>query len=145
MLTIGQAASRAGVRTSRIRYYEDVGVLPPAARVSGHRRYGEDVVRKLSIISAAQRAGLSLTEIRELIRPADGRPAGEDIRAIADRRLPEIDALIDHAQAVKRWLEVARSCDCATVDVCGLFVDPALVPPEGDVELAIHTVGSPRR
>jgi MerR family transcriptional regulator, redox-sensitive transcriptional activator SoxR len=145
MLTIGQVASRAGVRTSRIRYYEDVGVLPPAARVSGHRRYGEDIVRKLSIISAAQRAGLSLTEIGELIRPTDGRPAGEDIRAIADRRLPEIDALIDHAQAVKRWLEVARSCDCATVDVCGLFVDPALVPPEGDVELAIRTVGSPRR
>jgi MerR family transcriptional regulator, redox-sensitive transcriptional activator SoxR len=145
MLTIGQVASRAGVRTSRIRYYEDVGVLPPAARVSGHRRYGEDVLRKLSIIGAAQRAGLSLTEIRDLIQPADGRRAGEDIRAIADRRLPEIDALIDHAQAVKRWLEVARSCDCATVDVCGLFVDPELLPPASEVELAIHTVGSPRR
>jgi MerR family redox-sensitive transcriptional activator SoxR len=144
-LTIGQVAARAGVRTSRIRYYEDVGVLPAADRMGGHRRYGEDAVRRLSIIGAAQRAGLSLAEIRELIQPPDGRRAGEDIRAIADRRLPEIEALIDHAHAVKRWLEAARSCDCETVDVCGLFVDPELLPPASEVELAIHTVGSTRR
>jgi len=37
-LTIGHVAARAGVRASRIRYYEDVGVLPPANRVNGHRR-----------------------------------------------------------------------------------------------------------
>ena len=42
------------------------------------------------------------------------------------------EALITRAQAVKHWLEVAQSCDCTSVDVCGLFVDPTLMPPAGD-------------
>ena len=145
VLTIGQVAARAGVRASRIRYYEDVGVLPPAERVHGHRRYDSDVVRRLAVIDAAQRVGLSLSEIRPLTRPDAGGRADESIRAIAERKLPDIEALIEHAQAVKRWLEVARSCECDSVDVCGLFVDPALLPA-GDVELTIHrTALSERR
>jgi MerR family redox-sensitive transcriptional activator SoxR len=137
-LTIGQVAARAGVNTSHIRYYEAVGVLPPPTRVSGRRRYGEDVLHRLSIIDVAQRAGLTLDEIRDLTGPGN---AGERIRALADRKLPDIDALIERAQAVKRWLEVARGCDCSTVDVCGLFVDPTLAPPPGDAGLTIRRVG----
>jgi MerR family transcriptional regulator, redox-sensitive transcriptional activator SoxR len=141
MLTIGQVAARAGVNTSHIRYYEDVGVLPPADRVAGQRRYTEDVLHRLSIIDVAQRAGLTLDEIRDLTGPGN---AGDRIRALADRKLPDIEALIERAQAVKRWLDVARSCDCSTVDVCGLFVDPTLAPPPGDVKLAIRQVGAAR-
>jgi MerR family redox-sensitive transcriptional activator SoxR len=126
MLTIGQVAERAGVNPSHIRYYEDVGVLPQPERVSGQRRYGEDVLRRLGIIDVAQRAGLTLDEIRELT----GSPhAGGRLRELADRKLPEVDALIERALAVKRWLEVARLCDCETVEVCGLFDDPTLAPP----------------
>jgi MerR family transcriptional regulator, redox-sensitive transcriptional activator SoxR len=142
-MTIGQVAARAGVRASRIRYYEDVGVLPEPERHAGHRRYTEDVLRRLSIVDVAQRAGLSLDEIRGLTQPGNGHRAGEDLRALADRKLPDVEALIERAQAMRRWLEIARSCDCATVDVCGLFVDPALQPPAGPVELTVHRVGGP--
>jgi MerR family redox-sensitive transcriptional activator SoxR len=134
MLTIGEVAARAGVNASQIRYYEEVGVLPRPERVSGQRRYREDVLHRLSIIDVAQRAGLSLDEIRALT----GAPhAGSTIRELADRKLPDIDALIERAQAVKRWLEVARACDCESVDVCGLFVDPALAPPPAPVKLRV--------
>lgn len=126
MLTIGEVAARAGLKTSHIRYYEQVGVLPQPVRVSGQRRYGEDVLHRLSIIDVAQRAGLTLDEIREL---TGSQPAGDRIRELADRKLPEIEALIERGRAVKRWLELARHCDCETVDVCALFVDPALLPP----------------
>ena len=126
MLTIGQVAARAGLNTSHIRYYEQVGVLPEPERVSGRRLYGEDVLRRLSIIDVAQRAGLTLDEIRDL---TGSTPAGDRIRDLADRKLPDIEALIRRAEAVKRWLEVARYCDCETVDVCDLFVDPGLAPP----------------
>jgi MerR family redox-sensitive transcriptional activator SoxR len=130
VLTIGQVAKRAGVRKSHIRYYESVGVLPPAERVSGQRRYGEDVLRRLAIVDVAQRAGLSLDEIRWLTGPENrGEAASVRIRALAERKLPEVDALIARARAVRRWLEAARECDCATVDVCDLFVDPANAPP----------------
>jgi MerR family transcriptional regulator, redox-sensitive transcriptional activator SoxR len=129
LLTIGQVAERAGLRTSHIRFYERVGVLPEPDRVSGQRRYREDVLHRLAIIDVAQRAGLTLEEITPLTGP-DNRSAdaSRHIRALADEKLPEIDALIARAQAVKHWLQVARTCDCASVDVCGLFVDPGLPP-----------------
>ena len=65
---------------------------------------------------------------------------GRHIRTLADEKLPDIDALIERAKAVKHWLQVAQSCDCSSVDVCGLFVDPTLLPPAGDIDLDIRQV-----
>ncbi len=141
LLSIGQVAARAGLRTSHIRYYERVGVLPAPERRSGQRRYGEEVLHRLAIIDVAQRAGFSLDEIRELTGPPrDGHHAGERLREFAERKLPDIDALIQRAKAVERWLNLAATCDCATVDVCSLFVDPTLAPPPRDGALDLHDV-----
>jgi MerR family transcriptional regulator, redox-sensitive transcriptional activator SoxR len=139
LLTIGQVAERAGIRVSHIRYYEEVGVLPAAERVSGQRRYSEDVLHRLSIIDVAQRAGMTLDEIRYLTGP-DNRSAdaGVRIRQLAERKLPDIDALIERAQAVRRWLDLAQGCDCASVDVCALFIDPTLAPPPCYMKLGIR-------
>ena len=144
-LTIGQVAQRAGLNTSHIRFYERTGVLPRPERVAGQRRYREEVLHRLSIIDVAQRAGLTLEEIAPLTGPENSSAdAGRHIRALADEKLPHIDALITRAQAVKHWLEVAQSCDCASVDVCGLFVDPTLMPPAGDINLDVRHVKSRR-
>jgi MerR family transcriptional regulator, redox-sensitive transcriptional activator SoxR len=143
LLTIGQVAARAGLNTSHIRFYERVGVLPQPERVSGQRRYRDEVVHRLSIIDIAQRAGLSLEEIAPLTGPGNrDADAGQHIRRLATEKLPHIDALIARAQAVKHWLQVAQSCDCTSVDVCGLFVDPTLLPPAADIDLDVHQVKS---
>lgn len=78
-MTIGEVAGRAGLNASRIRYYEEIGVLPRPERVAGQRRYGADVLRRLMIIGVAQRVGLTLTEIGDLTGPgiAGGESAGE--------------------------------------------------------------------
>jgi MerR family transcriptional regulator, redox-sensitive transcriptional activator SoxR len=121
-LTIGEVARRAGLATSAIRYYERAGVLPPAERVGGRRTYGPDAVRRLGVVAIAQQAGFSLAEIRELLDGTDaGAPAGDTLRALAERKLPEIEALIARAEAMRAWLELARECGCPTFDVCALF------------------------
>lgn len=141
LLTIGQVAEQAGLNTSHIRFYERVGVLPEPQRVAGQRRYREEVLHRLSIIDVAQRAGLSLEEIAPLTGPGNRTAdASQHIRRLAHDKLPHIDALIERAQAVKHWLEVAQHCDCASVDVCGLFVDPTLLPPAGDIDLDVRHV-----
>jgi MerR family transcriptional regulator, redox-sensitive transcriptional activator SoxR len=141
LLTIGQVAQRAGVNTSHIRFYERAGVLPQPERVAGQRRYREEILHRLSIIDVAQRAGLTLDEIAPLTGPANrSADASRHIRQLADNKLPHIDALIARAQAVRHWLEVAQSCDCASVDVCGLFVDPTLLPPTGEIQLDVRQV-----
>jgi DNA-binding transcriptional MerR regulator len=71
-LTVGQLAERAGVRADTIRYYERAGLLPPPTRTDGdHRRYGAADVDRLLFIRGAQRLGLRLAEIRELLTVRD--------------------------------------------------------------------------
>ena len=141
LLSIGEVAARAGLRTSHIRYYERVGVLPAPQRLNGQRRYREEVLHRLAIIDVAQRAGFTLEEIHELTGPpAYGDDAGQHLRELAERKLPDIAALIQRAEAVERWLKLAATCDCATVDVCCLFVDPTLAPPPREGPLDVHDV-----
>jgi len=118
-LTIGEAARRSGMRTSRIRYWEAHGVLPEPERVSGMRRYRPDVVRRLAIIDAAQRVGFTLAEIRELF--ADQGPAHERLRQLSARKLPDIDDLIERAQTIRSLLVRCATCDCDSLDECRII------------------------
>jgi MerR family transcriptional regulator, redox-sensitive transcriptional activator SoxR len=121
-LLIGEVARRAGIRPSAIRYYESIGLLPEPSRVAGRRRYSSDALRALSIIGAGQRAGLSLDEIRELLTGSNRKGAvSERLRAIAEHKLPDVEALIERAQLVKSWLEAAADCRCPTLEECPLF------------------------
>ena len=79
-MPIGEVAERAGMSTSRIRFYEARGLLPEPERAGGKRRYGEEVLRRLAIIDAAQRVGFTLEEIRDLLGSRD-ELAHERLRA----------------------------------------------------------------
>jgi DNA-binding transcriptional MerR regulator len=126
-LTIGQVAAAVGVNTSAVRYYERRGVMPTPERASGQRRYGPDAIARLRTIRAAQQVGLSLTEITQLLAGADNGDSAEVLRELAERRLPDVEALIERAQAMKGWLELAAQCRCGSLDVCDLFAsdDPS--------------------
>ena len=112
-MRIGEVADRAGVRTSLLRYDEDIGLIEPRERIRGQRRYDESVLRRLAVIDVAQRAGLSLDEVRELLDHGND-PVSDRLRELAARRLPVIDAFIDRAQRVRSWLS-----DAAVVHVGG--------------------------
>jgi len=56
-LSISEVAKQIGLRPSAIRYYEQIGVLPPAHRVSGQRRYDPTVLYRLAIIQRARQLG----------------------------------------------------------------------------------------
>jgi MerR family transcriptional regulator, redox-sensitive transcriptional activator SoxR len=121
VLTIGEVARQAGVNTSAIRYYERVGVLPEPDRVGGQRRYTHETIRRLGVIDVAKQAGFSLDETRALLHADADSAAHAELRDLADRKLPEVEALIARAQAMRDWLLAARGCTCDTLDVCGLF------------------------
>jgi MerR family redox-sensitive transcriptional activator SoxR len=135
-LTIGEVARRAGLRASAIRYYESIGLLAQPSRVSGQRRYDETVLRRLAIIDVAQRAGLSLDEARTLL---DGfsptTPPGARWRALARRKLPEIEGLIARATTMKQVLERGAECQCISFEDCDLgeFADLEPTKRAGEV------------
>jgi MerR family transcriptional regulator, redox-sensitive transcriptional activator SoxR len=129
LLTIGDLARVGGKAPSAIRYYEAIGLLPEPVRVSGRRRYPAEAVRSLSVIDTAQRAGLSLDDIRLLLRAsAEDAGAIEQLRQVAERRLPVLRAAIERAELVREWLEQAADCGCPTLETCPLFDQPSSLP-----------------
>ena len=92
-LTVGQLASLAGVRTDTIRYYERAGLLPAPHRTSGdHRRYAAADADRLLFIRGAQRLGLRLAEIRQLLAVRDtGSCPCEPAEGMLRRHVTEID------------------------------------------------------
>lgn len=146
-LTIGQVAARTGLKTSAIRYYERVGLLPEPERRSGQRRYTGETVRRLGVIDVAKRAGFTLDDARVLLAAGDdGAPAHKQVRQLAQRKLPEVEALINRAEAMKRWLTVASGCNCETLDVCRLFENEldAVAASESGPQLQLMRVDASR-
>jgi MerR family redox-sensitive transcriptional activator SoxR len=132
-LTIGEVARQVGLNTSAIRYYESIGVLPDPQRSGGQRRYTTEAIQQLHVIDVAKRAGFSLDDARLLLAATDGgEPAYAQLRELARRKLPEVDALISRAQAMRDWLSTASGCNCETLDVCALFEEDAKVPDQLD-------------
>lgn len=115
-LSIGEVASLSGLRASALRYYEDEGLISPVARVSGRRHYEASVLDRLAVIACAQDAGFTIAEVRELFR------AENDVRGrwreLAERKLREVEAVIERAQATRRLLEESLDCDCVTLEQC---------------------------
>ena len=121
-LSIGEVAKRAGVNASAIRFYERRGLLPEPERIAGQRRYTAAGVRRLEIIAAAKRGGLTLDEIGVLLASnEEGSPGRKRLRALAAAKLPLVDAQIKQARAKRNWLAAASACGCETLDACALF------------------------
>lgn len=106
LLTIGEVARRAGVAPSAVRYYERRGLLTADARASGQRRYREATLRRLVFIGMLQDAGLQLDEIAGVL---DAGTVAE-WKAIAARRLDELDAEIERLQRARGYLAGALLC-----------------------------------
>ena len=119
MLTIGEVAERAGLRTSAVRYYEEVGILPAPERVNGRRRYGPEAVERLEVVRFAQSAGLTLDEIRVLFHGfgADSPPPRR-WQEVATRKLRELDEQTARIERMRRVLEATLDCGCVTLEDC---------------------------
>jgi MerR family transcriptional regulator, redox-sensitive transcriptional activator SoxR len=120
-LTISEVARKIRLRPSAIRYYERIGLLPRAERLSGQRRYDASVLYRLAIIQRARQLGFSLREIRQLFfgfREVTRPPARW--RKLSQRKLAELDQLMDAIKAVRALLkELMTKCHCDTLDQCG--------------------------
>jgi MerR family redox-sensitive transcriptional activator SoxR len=117
-MTIGDVARRAGLATSAIRYYERSGLLHEPPRVSGRRRYGVEVLGRLEMIRIAREAGFTIAETRSFLAgPSATRPSAR-WRALAARKLEEIDAVVRRAQRMKEVLAEHFQCGCETIEDC---------------------------
>jgi DNA-binding transcriptional MerR regulator len=118
-LTIGELARRTGVAPSALRYYEEIGLLSPAARVSGQRRYGPDAVDLVGAVLFLADVGFTLAEIEQLMAARSTSP--QSWRELARRKLVELDERIAEAQAARVAVEHALACPHEDVVTCPNF------------------------
>lgn len=119
-MLIGELARRARIRAQTIRYYERIGVLPPACRTSaGYRSYGHETLEELRLIKAARAMGFSLQEIARALSILRSGPAPcFPLLQLARRRVEDIEDLTDR-------LRVQRDRLMSLIETCG--PEPCLV------------------
>lgn len=120
-MAIGEAARESGVKVPTIRYYEQIGLLPPLERTQGNRRLYEDAdLRRLAFIRHARELGFDLEAIRTLLtlqdRPDQSCAAAD---AIARARLAEVDRRLASLADLKSELtRMIANCAAGTVADC---------------------------
>jgi MerR family transcriptional regulator, redox-sensitive transcriptional activator SoxR len=120
-LLISDVGRQVGLRPSAIRYYEQIGLLPPAERMGTQRRYDTTALYRLAIIQRARQLGFTLDEIRQLFFGfGNAAQASERWQKLSQRKVAELDNLMDSLKAVRRLLKkMMENCRCETLDQCG--------------------------
>lgn len=126
-MRIGQLADRLGVNPKTIRFYESIGLIPePARTASGYRIYEESDVDRVAFIKRAQRLGITLDEIGEILalRHRGEKPCTYVLEVVR-REMLEIDRRIDELVTLRDELTVlealADQLPEDTAGVCGLI------------------------
>jgi DNA-binding transcriptional MerR regulator len=119
LLTIGELARRAGVSTSALRYYEELGLLPAPVRISGQRRYRESAARVVGTILLYSDAGFTLAEQKALMATRVSTPG--DRRRLMQRKLAELDEQIARAQAARDAISHGLRCPHEDITQCPNF------------------------
>jgi DNA-binding transcriptional MerR regulator len=123
-LTVSSLAEQVGLTPDTVRYYERLGLLPPPERTAaGYRQYDEDTARRLRFIKGAQRVGLRLREIGDLLRAMDeGECPCPETEVLLRRRMAEVDAEV--ARLLELRGELARLVNLSPAESCP---DPSTV------------------
>ena len=104
-MNIGEAASRSGLPTKTIRYYEGIGLVASTRRPNGFRDYGEREVRKLRFIGCARSLGFTVEECRQLVDLFDDRDRSpSEATALAQGQIEMIHAKIERLRALEAAL-----------------------------------------
>jgi len=137
VLTRGALAAMSGCNIETIRYYEQIGILPPPPRSSGgHRLYGQGLVKRLNFIRRSRELGFTLEEIRNLLHLVDGgNYTCAQVEALARTHAEDIRRKIADLKKLKAVLErIASQCrgqnipDCPIIDALLDSREPLGVP-----------------
>ena len=128
---IGDLAKIVGVSVATIRYYEQEGLIEkPARSDANYRRYGSETVTRLGFIRQCRSLGISLTEIRRLLK-LTGAPDANcgEVDVLLDEHISNVRAQRRNLAKLERELKTLRA-DChpsGQVRGCGILRDSALI------------------
>lgn len=122
-ITIGEFARRAGVATSALRYYEQLGLISSTRTAGGQRRYARAMLRRVAFIRAAQTVGLSLDEVRGALArlPDERTPSKTEWNKVSATWIRRVDERIAELERLRETLNSCVGCGCLSLRTCRLY------------------------
>jgi MerR family transcriptional regulator, redox-sensitive transcriptional activator SoxR len=119
-LTVGEAAARSGVPVSTLHFYESKGLIRSVRNAGNHRRFPRAELRRIAVIRVAQRAGISLEEIKEELStlPANRPLSARDWTRLSARWKNSLDKRIERLEALRDQLGDCIGCGCLSIESC---------------------------
>lgn len=121
-LSVGKMAERSGVTVSTLHFYEAEGLIRSRRTSGNQRRYSRDMLRRIAFIRIAQRVGLSLNRIREVLDllPNGRTPQREDWIKLSSEWRAELDEKIEQLRRLRNDLTGCIGCGCLSLESCRL-------------------------
>jgi MerR family transcriptional regulator, copper efflux regulator len=141
-MTIGELSARFDLAPHVLRHWEAMGLLSPAARVNGRRRYSQEHITRVAMIVGGKSGGLSLDQLRVLLAAR----SPDDRRELLERHHAELQQRIRDIEQSKAMIEHALGCDEHDFTQCPNFKRLVENLAEGGrLDSADHTVPTSRR
>jgi MerR family transcriptional regulator, redox-sensitive transcriptional activator SoxR len=123
LLTVGEVAERAGVSVPTVRYYEERGLITSTRTTGNQRRFERSALRRIAVIAAAQRIGLSLDQVRDAMAdlPVDRAPNRREWTAMSRAWRRMVQRRIDELTALQSDLDGCIGCGCLSLQRCSIF------------------------
>jgi len=122
-LSVGQVAKRCGVKVSTLHFYEDKGLIHSTRNAGNQRRYRKDVLRRVSLIKAAQKMGITLEEVRQALEklPDNRTPNQKDWQKLASAWKKELNVRIAYLEKMRDYMTGCIGCGCLSMTRCPIY------------------------
>ncbi|MEC5181580.1 redox-sensitive transcriptional activator SoxR [Arthrobacter sp. CG_A4] len=123
LLSIGDLARRAGVSVPTVRYYEERGLIQATRTASNQRQFPRHTLRRLAVVAAGQRVGLTLQEIAAALAelPPERAPTQREWQKMSRQWAATVARRIRQLEALQSSLDGCIGCGCLSLGKCTLF------------------------
>jgi MerR family transcriptional regulator, redox-sensitive transcriptional activator SoxR len=121
--SVGRVAKRCDVNVSTLHYYEEKGLIQSWRNSANQRRYKPDVLRRIAIIKAAQKMGISLQSIKSAFSslPNKRTPSAQDWQKLSTKWREELNARIDYLARLRDSITGCIGCGCLSMKSCPIY------------------------
>jgi MerR family redox-sensitive transcriptional activator SoxR len=142
--TVGKVAQRTGVKVSTLHFYEQKGLIHSWRNAGNQRRYKADVLRRVSVIKAAQKMGISLATIKEALSslPNNRTPTTQDWEKMSTRWQAELNARIAYLERLRDSITGCIGCGCLSMKNCPIYNEGDKLAAEGSGPVILDRVSN---
>jgi MerR family redox-sensitive transcriptional activator SoxR len=142
--TVGRVAARCGVNVSTLHFYEQKGLIHSTRNAGNQRRYSADVLRRVSVIKAAQKMGISLESIRQAFAslPGERTPTMQDWQNLSSGWQAELNGRIAYLERLRDSLTGCIGCGCLSMTNCPIYNADDKLAAEGNGAVILERAGN---